>query len=143
MPISLTSVASLQRISPCSLLLISTAASFDNGDGDFVYSWRCPLNTPECNDERAVSAYGWVMVSTKCRTMLFSFVRRVLPLNSDPAANVLAISLSSNVLFLFFLQIINSGLSLSQLLFSMTLSGDAGFSSCHLRAAAQSASSLE
>lgn len=70
--------------------LFLSAASFDNGDGDFVYSWRCPLNTPECNDERAVTAYGWVMVSTKCRTMLCSFVRRVLLLNSDPAANVLA-----------------------------------------------------
>ena len=45
--------------------LFLSAASFDNGDGDFVYSWRCPLNTPECNDERAVGAYGWVMVSTK------------------------------------------------------------------------------
>jgi len=41
--------------------LFLSAASFDNGDGDFVYSWRCPLNTPECNDERAVGAYGWIM----------------------------------------------------------------------------------
>ena len=73
--------------------------------------------------------------------MLCSFVRRVLPLNSEPFANILSISLSSNVFF--FLQIINSGLSLSQRLFSMTLSGDVGFSSCHLLAAAQSASFLE
>jgi len=41
--------------------LFLSAASFDNDDGDFVYSWRCPLNTPECNDERAVGTYGWVM----------------------------------------------------------------------------------
>ena len=41
--------------------LFLSAASFENDDGDFVYSWRCPLNTPECNDERAVGAYGWVM----------------------------------------------------------------------------------
>ena len=44
--------------------LFLNAASFDNGDGDFVYSWRCPLNTPECNNERVVGAYGWIMVSS-------------------------------------------------------------------------------
>ena len=42
--------------------LFLNAASFDNGDGDFVYSYRCPVNTPECGDERAVGAYGWIMV---------------------------------------------------------------------------------
>lgn len=41
--------------------LFLSAAAFDNGDGDYVYSFRCPLNTPECNDERAVGTYGWVM----------------------------------------------------------------------------------
>ena len=52
--------------------LFLSAASFDNGDGDFVYSWRCPLNTPECNNERVVGAYGWIMVSSFfCKCCVF------------------------------------------------------------------------
>lgn len=37
------------------------ASDFDNGDGDFVYSYRCPRNSEECNDERAIGPYGWTM----------------------------------------------------------------------------------
>ena len=62
--------------------LFLNAASFDNGDGDFVYSWRCPLNTPECNNERTVDVFGWIMVSSfgKCcvlKPLKFTCSKRV------------------------------------------------------------------
>ena len=37
--------------------LFLQASDFSN-DGDFVYSFRCPRNNEECNDERAVTTYG-------------------------------------------------------------------------------------
>ena len=38
--------------------LFLQASDFSNDDGDFVYSFRCPRNSEECNDERAVTTYG-------------------------------------------------------------------------------------
>jgi hypothetical protein len=48
----------------CKLLFSAffiNASDFSNDDGDFVYSFRCPLNSEGCSDEWAVSAYGWAM----------------------------------------------------------------------------------
>lgn len=38
--------------------LFLQASDFSNDDGDFVYSFRCPRNSEECTDERAVTTYG-------------------------------------------------------------------------------------
>ena len=41
--------------------LFLNASQFDNEISDWVYVWRCPRNTEECNSESTVGVYGWVM----------------------------------------------------------------------------------
>ena len=41
--------------------LFLNASIFDNELSDWVYSWRCPKNSEDCNDERHVGLYGWAM----------------------------------------------------------------------------------
>ena len=41
--------------------LFLDASQFDSELSDWVYSWRCPRNSEECNDERNVSVYGWIV----------------------------------------------------------------------------------
>lgn len=41
--------------------LFLNASQFGNEISDWVYSFRCPRNTEECNDDNLVGIYGWVM----------------------------------------------------------------------------------
>ena len=41
--------------------LFINASLFSSDDSDWVYSWRCPRNSIECNDDRDLGALGWAV----------------------------------------------------------------------------------